>query len=523
MNAVMKSEQLIEAGVVTEVELDFLVPDSGQPRRTFDAGELEALSESIKARGVMQPLLVRSIGQGGLMIVDGERRWRAAALANLKTVPVILTPDTESLEQLRVDQVTVNELRTRLTPLELGHMLKQLRDEMKLSPNEIAAHLKRNGLSALAKQEIENLIGLTDLPATVQKMVVSGQVEAKHVTPVRRFLAMPAVMKGIEKRLAQAIDWGGQVTTEEVNEAISVALNEVGIDLTRTESYHSNPVMFDWKTLKDRDYIVQHDGGAWCMDKKKFAEHQAEAKEAGLGAGGKRLKASKSDDAEPAAGEHVPTKSELKQKTEQRQSSLRGKAEEYFHAYLIRALVPKVDKIEDQLVTFAALKRPGLYDTDWNRRGAPGCHYPDARPEPVEKLGNLKAAQDHKVYALDVLIEKRTPKQRAAILRSIALETLHELPWREVQVLAHHVLGDDIAKIWKLDPAFLDLFRNAELLHLAKAHKVPEPDHGKAWDAMKGAELKAALLEHPQRLAKPQILVDLYRKVEKPDRDSFEY
>jgi ParB/RepB/Spo0J family partition protein len=523
MNAVMKTEQLIEAGVVTEVELDFLVPDSGQPRRTFDAGELEALSESIKARGVMQPLLVRSLGQAGLMIVDGERRWRAAALAQLKTVTVILTPDTESLQQLRVDQVTVNELRARLTPLELGHMLKQLRDEIKLSPNEIAAHLKRNGLSALAKQEIENLIGLTELPATVQKMVVSGQVEAKHIAPVRRFVAMPAVMKGIEKNLAQAIDWGGQVTTEEVNEAISRALNDVGVDLTRTESWHSNPVLFDWKTLKDRDYIVQYAGGAWCMDKKKFAEHQAEAKEAGFGPGGKRLKTSKSDEATPAAGEHVPTKAELKQKTEERANSLRSKAEEYLHAYLIRALIPKVDKIEDPLVTFAALKRPGLYDTDWNRRGAPACHYPDGRQEPVEGLGNLKAAQDHKVYALDVLLEKRTPKQRQAMLRSIALETLHELPWREVQVLAHHVLGDDIAKIWKLDAAFLDLFRNAELLHLAKVHKVPEPDHGKALEVMKAAELKTALLAHPQKVAKPQILVDLYKRIEKADRRGFDY
>lgn len=403
---------------------------------------------------------------------------------------------------------------------QVGGWLKQLRDEVKMTPNEISAHLKKNGLSALAKQEVENLIGLTELPAGVQKMVVDGRVEAKYLAPVRRFVAMPAVMKAIEKCLAQAIDWGGEVRADEVSEAISRALHEVCIDLTATESFCSNPVLFDWKTIKDRDYVVQHDGGAWCTDKKKFAEHQAEAKAAGLGPGGKRVKASKSDDAKPAAGEHVPTAAEKRAKTEQRTNSLRGKAEEYLHAYLMRALVPKIDEVAPHLMMFAALKRPNCYSSDWGTRGAPACHYPDGRADPIEKLGSMKAAQDHKIGSLDVVLERKpTSKAWDGIVRSIALETLFELPFRETLVLAHHVLGDKIEKIWKLDPAFLDLFRNAELRNLAKKHKVPPAE--KPFEAMKGAEMKAWLLASPVCITAPQILVDLYRKVEKADRNGF--
>ncbi len=68
---------------------------------------------------------------------------------------------------------------------------------------------------------------------------------------------------------------------------------------------------------------------------------------------------------------------------------------------------------------------------------------------------------------------------------------------------------------------YTDLFRKGELVNLAKKHKIPEPDHAKAWDAMKGSELKTAILEQPQLVKAPQILVDLYKRIEKPSRHSF--
>lgn len=500
----------VAAGVINQIAVAALNPDSGQPRRSFDAGELEALTESIRSRGVMQPLLVRSLGVAGYMIVDGERRWRAAKAAKLETVPAVLVDPAESLQQLRVDQVAVNELRASLSPLDLGVTLKQLRDEVKLSPNEIAAYLKKNGLAALTKQEVENLIGLTDLPAWAQKMVVDGAAEAKHFVPLRKFLGMPAVMKGIQKRLEQAINWGGSVTSDEVDDAIRSGLDDVGKDLTRTESHHREPVLFDWKLLKDKPYVVQHNGGAWCVDLAKFKEHQAEAKAAGLGPGGKRPKSEKAE----GGGERKPTAAETKAKTQQRARSLKQKAEEYLHAYLNRALVPKLGEVAGHLMMFAALKRPNVRGY---QPGAPGCHFPDGQEMPVEKLGDMKAAQVHKLATLDAVLENDPKNKRwTSIVESIARETLFELPFRETQVLAHHVLGDNIAKIWKLEPAFLDLFRKGELVNLAKKHKVPLGELNP--ETAKASSLKEVILLHPKLVAAPQILVDLYGRIEKPSR-----
>lgn len=515
MSATQKSVPTPAVGVVNEIALADLAPDSGQPRRSFDAGELEALSESIRLRGVMQPILARSMGAGvPVMIVDGERRWRAAKLAKLQTVPVILVEQAESLQQLRVDQVVVNELRTRLKPLELGFVLKQLRDESKLSHNDIAAYFKKNGLGALAKQEVENLIGLTELPEWAHKMVNAGDVEVKAIAQLKRFAENNAVLKEVEKNLGNAVRWGGQATVDEVNDAIGEALFDVGHDLGR--KFGSDPVLFDWKQkCKGCPFLVQHAGGAFCMDKKLFAQHQAEAKEAGLGPGGEKPKTTKS-----GAVDRGPTKSEVREKTEQRKRSLGGKATEYLHAYLMRAMLVSLHEVAPHLMMFAALKRPNCYGNDWCQRGAPACHYPDGRESPVEKLGSMKAAQDHKIVALENVLDKKpTAKAWDAIVMSIAHETLFELPWRETQVLAHHMLGDDISKIWKLEPAFLDLFRKTELVHLAKKYKVPLQANGSNLETGKASELKAELLKHPGHLRAPQILADLYKRIDKPDRN----
>lgn len=517
MNAVKKLPIVgLEVGKVMELAIDQLAPDGGQPRRDFGKADLAALTASIQARGVMQPILVRYDDLGTLFILDGERRWRAAKAAKLATVPVMLVERHDSGAQLRVDQVAVNELRTQLTPLEIGFLLRQLRDDMKLTPNDIAAYMAKNGMAAMTRAQVDDLIGLTDLPKWTHDLVNSGKVEVKALAPLRRIASMPEVLKVAKEAIEEHAEWGGQVTGRDVSDGVENALAEVGADLTR--EYGDDAVRFDWKTrCKGCEHLMQIDGRGYCMDRKLFDQHQTEAKEAGLGGGGKRIRGEGK-----AAGEREPTAAEKREKSQQRTQSLRGKATDYLHAHLMRALVPKINEVADQLMLFAALKRPNLYDSEWHHRGAPGCHYPDGREEPVPKLGSLKAAQDHKINALEAVLAKRTPKQRDAIVHSIALETLFELPFRETQVLAHHVLGDDIAKIWTLDAAFLELFRKGELCNLAKKHQVPLPEGTSAWESMKGSDLKAGILAHPKLMRKPQILVDLYGKIEKPSRHAFD-
>lgn len=123
-----KQQPLLKAGQVALVPIGQLKPDSGQPRKAFDEKALQALADNIKARGVLQPILVRCLGRGSpVVIVDGERRWRAAKLAKLKTVPVLLNRPAGEITELRVDQVAANNLREQLTTMEHARVLLEVR------------------------------------------------------------------------------------------------------------------------------------------------------------------------------------------------------------------------------------------------------------------------------------------------------------------------------------------------------------------------------------------------------------
>jgi ParB/RepB/Spo0J family partition protein len=503
-----KKTPALSIGKVTQVRIADLAPDPDQPRRTFEKDSLARLAASIKARGVMQPLQVRPDARGKLVILDGERRWRAAKSAGLKTVPVLLADKREDTTQILLDQVAINEQRENLTQIEIGLVLRGLRDDQKKSPNEIAAYLAKNGMGAMTKVEVDGLIALTFLPTWAHEMVDAGTVELKHLTPLVKHAKSKEVMEVARESIAEQIDWGGKATARDVEQGIEHGLEE-------THQRLDGEALFDWKKIcQGCAYLVRNGGSGYCTDAKQFEMKQTEAKKQAEARGAKARVNGGAD--KP----REPTAQEIADRKRQRTTSLRGKVEEYLWAYLLRKCAPEIHRATFQLVRFAALKRPGI--TGWNnsyqaeRSLCPGCHYPAGGEMPQEKLGYRKAAQDQKIHALDDLLEERTSSQEIGLDYAIALETLFELPFRETLVLAHHLLGDDIAKIWILEKPFLDLFRNAELVHLAEKHKVPAPMG--TWDSMKGADMKAAILKHPKLVREPQILVDLYAKVSKPDR-----
>src|SRR5690606_28104092 len=136
-----------------------LVPDPDQPRQSFEKNSLQALADNIRQRGIQVPLLVRIKSEGKknvTVIKDGERRWRAAKLAKLKTVPVLLAHAGDA-SQILIDQVAVNDLREKLKPMELAQALVKMRDQDKLSANEIASRMSKQGL-LLTNQQIANMM-----------------------------------------------------------------------------------------------------------------------------------------------------------------------------------------------------------------------------------------------------------------------------------------------------------------------------------------------------------------------------
>jgi ParB family transcriptional regulator, chromosome partitioning protein len=155
----------------TEVPLDRIEQNPFQPRRTFDADELSSLSDSIRAHGVLQPLVVRLVGDR-YQIIAGERRLRAARAAGLPSVPVRVVDfnDQQVLEAALVENIQ----RTDLNPIEKAHGFKEYLERFKMTHEQLAARL------GLARTTITNLLGLLDLPPEVQDAVRTGQLSTGH-------------------------------------------------------------------------------------------------------------------------------------------------------------------------------------------------------------------------------------------------------------------------------------------------------------------------------------------------------
>jgi ParB family chromosome partitioning protein len=154
------------------VRISDVEPNADQPRKNFDPAELEALSESITTYGMIQPITVRSVEGGMYQIVTGERRWRAARMAGLSEIPVIVivADDKKAAEMALVENIQ----RSDLNPIEEALGFSALIEEYGLTQEETA---KRIGKSRSA---ITNSLRLLNLPEAVRKMVEEDELSTGH-------------------------------------------------------------------------------------------------------------------------------------------------------------------------------------------------------------------------------------------------------------------------------------------------------------------------------------------------------
>jgi ParB family transcriptional regulator, chromosome partitioning protein len=159
---------------IVELPLVKVIPNKNQPRQNFKEQSLNELAESIREFGIIQPIMVRSLDGGGLYeIISGERRYKAAKMLGLATVPCIINQNVDDIASIEMALIE-NIQRDDLTPIELSHTFKQLIDEFKLTHEELS---KRIGKSRAA---ITNSLRLLLLPLEVQKMVDIGSLSAGH-------------------------------------------------------------------------------------------------------------------------------------------------------------------------------------------------------------------------------------------------------------------------------------------------------------------------------------------------------
>jgi len=180
------------------VPVEDISPNPNQPRRHFDPAALKELADSIRRKGIIQPLILRpTTGPGKFEIVAGERRWRAAQLAQMHAVPAILRDFTDS-EVLEI-AIIENIQRAELNPIEEALAYRQLMDRFGHTQEKVAEALSRS------RSHIANLLRLLSLPEEVQSMVANGGLSAGHARalitlPNPLEIALKVVGKGLSVR-----------------------------------------------------------------------------------------------------------------------------------------------------------------------------------------------------------------------------------------------------------------------------------------------------------------------------------
>lgn len=169
------------AGMPQSLPIDDLKPGKYQPRTRMDPASLGELAESIKAQGVIQPVLVRKLADGGYEIIAGERRTRAARIAGLTEVPVVLreVEDHAAAAMALIENIQ----REDLNPLEEAHGLERLMREFNLTQEETAQRVGRS------RSAVANLLRLTQLPKPIQDMLYAEEIDMGHA---RALLPLPA-------------------------------------------------------------------------------------------------------------------------------------------------------------------------------------------------------------------------------------------------------------------------------------------------------------------------------------------
>lgn len=175
---------------ISEIE-----PNKGQPRKNFDKEAMEQLAESIRVNGVLQPLLVRPLATGNYQIIAGERRWRAAKIAGLSEVPVVIRDDL-SEEQVMQVALIENLQRENLNPIEEAQGYRELIDTYKMTQDQLSKALGK------ARSSIANSLGLLTLPIGVRDLLADGRLSAGHCKALKA-IKDPALMTEIAVRASE--------------------------------------------------------------------------------------------------------------------------------------------------------------------------------------------------------------------------------------------------------------------------------------------------------------------------------
>jgi ParB family chromosome partitioning protein len=201
------AEQIVpeyKDGKLAHLPVEIIQRGKYQPRRDMHQEALEELAESIKVQGVMQPIVVRPIGEGRYEIIAGERRWRATQLAGIDKIPAVIrdVPDEAAIAMALIENIQ----RENLNPMEEAMALKRLQDEFELTHAEVAQAVGKS------RTTVTNLLRLIALNDDVKTLLEHGDIEMGHARALltldaeaQRDIAKQIVAKGLSVRQTETL------------------------------------------------------------------------------------------------------------------------------------------------------------------------------------------------------------------------------------------------------------------------------------------------------------------------------
>ncbi len=173
------SDNNIGSEDISTLRISEIEPNKNQPRKSFNNETLKQLADSIREHGVLQPLIVRSIASGNYMIIAGERRWRAAKMAGLSEIPVLIRDDLSEEQAMQIAMIE-NLQRENLNPIEEALGYKELIDKFGMTQDKLAQVLGK------ARSSVANSLGLLSLPNGVQELLRNGSLSAGHCKALKK-------------------------------------------------------------------------------------------------------------------------------------------------------------------------------------------------------------------------------------------------------------------------------------------------------------------------------------------------
>lgn len=218
---------------LAEIAIDQIAPNPYQPRKSFNESSIEELAASVREHGIVQPLVVTRVGDK-YQLIAGERRFRAARKAGLKTVPVVIKEQTDGGELLQLALIE-NIQREDLNPIEEAYAYQQLHNEFGLTQEEIAQRVGKE------RSTVANCLRLVRLPDPVKKLLATGQLSMGHArallavdNPKRQEqLADRVVRKGLNVRQTELLASGTGKESKKAEKVKDVFTRDAEEKLTR--------------------------------------------------------------------------------------------------------------------------------------------------------------------------------------------------------------------------------------------------------------------------------------------------